>query len=65
MAPLKIVLFYGSTRTGRLVERVGSYVKGVVEAKGMEAIVLGKLIFTSHSYKTQSERARDRERGSH
>ncbi|CAG7837113.1 unnamed protein product [Allacma fusca] len=37
---LKIVIFYGSSRPGRMVERVGTYVKNQVESQGMEAIIL-------------------------
>ena len=40
---LKIVLFYGSTREGRIVERVGTYVKNVVQSQGMDPIIFGKL----------------------
>ena len=40
---LKMILFYGSTREGRLVERVGAHVKNVVESHGMDPIIFGKL----------------------
>ncbi|CAG7820547.1 unnamed protein product [Allacma fusca] len=36
---LKIVVFYGSTRTGRLVERVGAFVKKVLVDKGLEPLI--------------------------
>lgn len=40
--PLKIVIFLGSTRTNRMVDRVCAYVKTIVESKGMVPIIMGK-----------------------
>lgn len=44
LGKLKIAIFYGSTRQGRHVDKVGEYVKGIVESNGMEAIVFDPLI---------------------
>lgn len=41
--PLKIVIFLGSTRSNRMVDRVCTFVKSIVESKGMTPIILGKL----------------------
>ncbi|CAG7820548.1 unnamed protein product [Allacma fusca] len=37
---MKLVLFYGSVRPGRLVDRVGCFVKDLVEANGFEVTLL-------------------------
>ena len=39
---LKIIIFLGSTREGRLAERIGVHVENVVKAQGMEPIIFGK-----------------------
>lgn len=41
--PLKILIFLGSTRTNRMVDRVSAYVKRIVESKGMVPIIIGLL----------------------
>lgn len=43
--PLKIVIFLGSTRTNRMVDRVCAYVKTIVENKGMLPVIMGTLSF--------------------
>lgn len=43
--PLKIVIFLGSTRTNRMVDRVSAYVKTIVENKGMLPVIMGTLSF--------------------
>lgn len=48
--PLKIVIFLGSTRNNRMVERVGAYVRTIVENKCMIPITIGKLNFQSKLY---------------
>lgn len=40
--PLKIVIFLGSTRNNRMVERLATYVKAIVENKGSLPIIMGK-----------------------
>lgn len=42
--PLKIVIFLGSARNNRMVDRVCAYVKSIVENKGMIPIIMGQLI---------------------
>lgn len=41
--PLKIVIFLGSTRPNRMVDRVSSSVKAVIEKHGMLPIIMGML----------------------
>lgn len=41
-----IVIFLGSTRSNRMVDRVGIYVKAIVESKCMTPIIIGKLQFS-------------------
>lgn len=43
--PLKIVIFLGTTRNNRMVDRVSAYVKTIVENKGMLPIIMGVLSF--------------------
>jgi NAD(P)H-dependent FMN reductase len=41
MSAQKIIIFLGSTRQGRMGERVAKFVQQTVEANGMEPILLG------------------------
>ncbi len=45
MATKKIVVFLGSTREGRLGEKVARYVGNVLEKTGLSAKIFGKYRF--------------------
>jgi hypothetical protein len=45
MATKKIIIFLGSTREGRMGERVARYVGSVLEKTGMSAKIFGKNIY--------------------
>ena len=45
MATKKIIIFLGSTREGRMGERVARYVASVLEKTGMSAKIFGKNIY--------------------
>ena len=45
MATKKIIIFLGSTREGRMGERVARYVASVLEKTGMSAKIFGKSIY--------------------